>query len=113
MIATLDQVRELKEAYMKAGTNLVSMSSIVPTRTWNSHELALTTEREVQHWGAHRQRGNETHRVTGSPSRVTWMRSMFWVLIVCWLGPKDVGTKRMKRECYVGGSLQWPGKSAG
>ena len=35
---------------MKAGTKLVSMSTIVPARTWSSHELALPRSVRYNIW---------------------------------------------------------------
>ena len=37
----MDQISELKKAYMRAGTKLVTMSRVVPARPWSSHDLAL------------------------------------------------------------------------
>ena len=32
-VKTMDQVREFKKAYMRAGAKMVTMSSVVPART--------------------------------------------------------------------------------
>ena len=40
-IRTMCQISEFKNAYMRVGTKLVTMSSVVQARTWRCHALAL------------------------------------------------------------------------
>ena len=41
-IEAMEQIREIKKAYMSAGTKQVTMTSVEPARAWRAHALAPT-----------------------------------------------------------------------